>query len=181
MGECEQEFVAGEGHPCAGADFIEWGSGSSGWLYKYQIQGLRVLIYGFESDLKYELTKFINFYGSISVIRGENLSENKPLAYMPPDKFLFSTELDLNPITATLTLKKVSPQKRLSEFETRTDGYFLTDVSGTYIINSSNIIHKIIFRIDNIFDKEYYNHLSKMKLIMPEKGRSIGIQYRLVF
>ena len=181
MGECEQEFVDGEGHPCAGADFIEWGSGSSGWLYKYQMKGLRVLIYGLESDLKYKLTKSINFYGSISVIRGENLSENKPLAYMPPDKFLFSTELDLNPITATLTLKKVSPQERLGEFETRTDGYFLTDVSGTYIINSSNIIHKIIFRIDNIFDQEYYNHLSRIKLIMPEKGRSIGIQYRLVF
>jgi iron complex outermembrane receptor protein len=181
MGECEQEFVDGEGHPCAGADFIEWGSGSSGWLYKHQMKGLRVLIYGLESDLKYKLTKSINFYGSISVIRGENLSENKPLAYMPPDKFLFSTELDLNPITATLTLKKVSPQERLGEFETRTDGYFLTDVSGTYIINSSNIIHKIIFRIDNIFDQEYYNHLSRMKLIMPEKGRSIGIQYRLVF
>ena len=181
MGECEEEFVDGEGHPCAGADFIEWGSGSSGWLYKYQMKGLRVLIYGLESDLKYKLTKSINFYGSISVIRGENLSENKPLAYMPPDKFLFSTELDLNPITATLTLKKVSPQERLGEFETRTDGYFLTDVSGTYIINSSNIIHKIIFRIDNIFDQEYYNHLSRMKLIMPEKGRSIGIQYRLVF
>jgi len=181
MGECEEEFVDGEGHPCAGADFIEWGSGSSGWLYKYQMQGLRVSIYGLESELKYKLTNSINLYGSISSIRGENLSDNTHLAYMPPDKFLFSTELDLNPITATLTLKKVSPQERLGEFETRTDGYFLTDVSGTYIINSSNIIHKIIFRIDNIFDQEYYNHLSRIKSIMPEKGRSIGIQYRLVF
>ena len=181
MGECEEEFVDGEGHPCAGADFIEWGSGSSGWLYKYQMQGLRVSIYGLESELKYKLTNSINLYGSISSIRGENLSDNTPLAYMPPDKFLFSTELDLNPITATLTLKKVSPQERLGEFETRTDGYFLTDVSGTYIIHSSNIIHKIIFQIDNIFDQEYYNHLSRIKLIMPEKGRSIGIQYRLVF
>ena len=181
MGECEQEFVDGEGHPCAGADFIEWGSGSSGWLYKYQMQGLRVSIYGLESELKYKLTNSINLYGSISSIRGENLSDNTPLAYMPPDKFLFSTELDLNPITATLTLKKVSPQERLGKFETRTDGYFLTNVSGTYIIHSSNIIHKIIFQIDNIFDQEYYNHLSRIKLIMPEKGRSIGIQYRLVF
>ena len=181
MGECEEEFVDGEGHPCAGADFIEWGSGSSGWLYKYQMQGLRVSIYGLESELKYKLTNSINLYGSISSIRGENLSDNTHLAYMPPDKFLFSTELDLNPIAATLTLKKVSPQERLGEFETRTDGYFLADVSGTYIIHSSNIIHKIIFRIDNIFDQEYYNHLSRIKLIMPEKGRSMGIQYRLVF
>ena len=181
MGECEEEFVDGGSHPCAGADFIEWGSGSSGWLYKYQMQGLKVSVYGFESELKYKLTNLINLYGSISSIRGENFSDNTPLAYMPPDKFLFSTELDLNPITATLTLKKVSPQDRLGEFETKTDGYFLTDVSGTYIIHSSNIIHKIIFRIENIFDQEYYNHLSRIKLIMPEKGRSIGIQYRLVF
>ena len=181
MGECEEEFVDGEGHPCAGADFIEWGSGSSGWLYKYQMQGLRVSVYGLESELKYKLTNLINLYGSISSIRGENLSDNTPLAYMPPDKFLFSTELELNPITARLTLKKVSPQERLGEFETRTDGYFLTDVSGTYIIHSPNIIHKIIFQIDNIFDQEYYNHLSRIKLIMPEKGRSVGIQYRLVF
>ena len=181
MGECEEEFVDGEGHPCAGADFIEWGSGSSGWLYKYQMQGIRVSVYGLESELKYKLTNSINLYGSISSIRGENLSDNTHLAYMPPDKFLFSTELDLNPIAATLTLKKVSPQERLGEFETRTDGYFLADVSGTYIIHSSNIIHKIIFRIDNIFDQEYYNHLSRIKLIMPEKGRSMGIQYRLVF
>ena len=109
------------------------------------------------------------------------MSDNTPLVYMPPNKFLFSTKLDLNPITATLTLKKVSPQERLGEFETRTDGYFLTDVSGIYIIHSSNIIHKIIFRIDNIFDQEYYNHLSRIKSIMPEKGQSFSIQYRLVF
>ena len=100
---------------------------------------------------------------------------------MPPGKLLFTTELDMKPVFASLTLKKVLPQARLGEFETRTDGYFLVDVNGTYIIHSSNIIHKIIFRIDNIFDQEYYNHLSRIKLIMPEKGRSIGIQYRLVF
>ncbi len=164
-----------------GADWIEWGSGSSGWLYKYQMEGLRALIFGFESEFQYTLTKTINFFGSISAIRGENLSDNTSLAYMPPDKYLFSTELDLNPVSATLTLKKVLPQRRLGEFETKTDGYFLVDVNGTYSIHSSKVIHKIIFRVDNIFDEEYYNHLSRIKLIMPEKGRSLGIQYRMVF
>lgn len=163
-----------------GADWIEWGSGSSGWLYKYQMQGLRALIYGFESELKYTLTKTISFFGSVSAIRGENLSENKPLAYMPPDKLLLTTELDMKPVFASLTFKKVFQQSRLGEFETRTDGYFLADISGTYTIHSSNIIHKIIFRVDNIFDQEYYNHLSRIKMIMPEKGRSISIQYRVV-
>ena len=164
-----------------GADWIEWGSGSSGWLYKYQMQGLRARIYGFESDFRYRLTKLINFHGNISVTRGENISDNKPLAYMPPDKFQLSTELDLNPFSVAFQLKKVSPQSRLGEFETKTGGYFIADLNGSFTIHGSQIAHKFIFQIDNIFDEVYYNHLSRIKLIMPEKGQSFSIQYRLVF
>ena len=182
MGECEEAFVnLEESHPCAGADFIAWGAGSSGWLYKYQMQGNRAQIYGLESELNYGLTNSINLFGSISITRGENRSSRTPLTYIPPDRYILSSEFDLDPISTTLTLKKVLPQKRLGEFETKTDGYFLADVSVTYIFNSSNINHKIIFRINNIFDQEYYNHLSRIKLIMPEKGQSLNIQYRLFF
>jgi len=184
IGDCPESInwnpTLGISHPCAGSEFIEWGSGS-GWLYKYQMEGVRASVYGLESELEYKLTNSINLYGSISILRGNNNSKGVPLAYMPPDKYLFSTELDLKPASATITLKKVSPQKRLGEFETKTNGYLLADVSGTYIIHSSNVIHKFIFRVDNIFDKEYYNHLSRIKMIMPEKGRSVGIQYRVVF
>ena len=185
MGDCPDAVnydpLLGISHPCAGSNFIEWGGGSSGWLYKYQMDGYRVLIYGLESELKYELTNSINLYGSISTIRGENLSSNIPLAYMPPDKYLFSTELDLNPLSAIVTLRKVSPQERLGEFEIKTDGYFVANISGAYMLHSSNLKHKIIFSVDNIFNQKYYNHLSRIKTIMPEKGRNIGIQYRLVF
>ena len=145
------------------------------------MQGLRAQIYGFESDFWYESTKLINFHASLSVTRGENISANKPLEYMPPDKFLFSTELDLNPLSLALQLKKVSPQSRLGEFETKTKGYFIADLIGSFTIHKSQMIHKFIFQIDNIFDEIYFNHLSRIKLIMPEKGQSFSIQYRLVF
>ena len=164
-----------------GADWIEWGSGSSGWLYKYQIKGLRAQIYGFESDLRYQLNNLIYFGGSISVTRGDNLSQNRALEYMPPDKVQFSTEFDLNPLSVSLNLKKVFPQTRLGEFETKTDGFFIMNLNGSYTIQSSKISHKFIFQLDNIFNEVYYNHLSRIKTIMPEKGRSVNIQYRLVF
>ena len=45
----------------------------------------------------------------------------------------------------------------------------------------TNSLHKIILSVDNIFDTEYYNHLSIIKMIMPEKGRSFNLQYRLIF
>ena len=179
-GDCEEEFIIGEDHPCAGADFIEWGAGSSGWLYKYQMQGLRSLIYGFESELYYKLTKTINFFGSVSILRGENISGNRPLSYMPPDKFLFSTEVDIDPFLLAFQVKKVSPQTRLGQFEKKTEGYFTAGLNGSYMIPSSQLNHKVIFQIDNIFNEEYYNHLSRIKSIVPEKGRSINIQYRIV-
>ena len=109
------------------------------------------------------------------------MSDNTPLAYMPPDKFLFSTELDLKPFSVVLQLKKVLHQTRLGEFETKTSGYFIADLNGSFTIHQSQMIHKFIFQIDNIFDEVYYNHLSRIKLIMPEKGQSFSMQYRLVF
>ena len=164
-----------------GADWIEWGSGSSGWLYKYQMRGLRAQIYGWESDLRYELKKWIHLGGSISVTRGENLSQNRALEYMPPDKVQFLTEFDLEPFSMALNLKNVFPQTRLGEFETKTDGYFIADLNGSFTIRQSKVTHKIIFQIDNIFDEVYYNHLSRIKQIMPERGQNFSMQYRLVF
>ena len=164
-----------------GADYIEWGSGSAGWLYKYQMKGLEARIYGFESELYYDLSKIIKLYSSYSMTRGNNLSDNIPLAYMPPDKLLFSAELDLYPISIDIIFKKAFDQDRLGEFESETDGYLITDLSSSYAINALKLKHKLILTIDNIFNKEHYNHLSRIKSIMPEKGRSIGFQYRVVF
>ena len=181
MGNCEEEFIDGQGHPCAGADYIEWGSGSTGWLYKYQLEGISSAIIGFESDFKYEMTGKLNFSGSISMIRGNNTLTNLPLSYMPPDKFLFSTNYDLNPVFLSLQFKKVSSQTRLGEFETVTKGYLTADLNGSYVIHSTRMTHKLVFQIGNIFDETYYNHLSRVKMIMPEKGRSVSIQYRILF
>ena len=164
-----------------GADWIEWGSGSSGWLYKYQMKGLRARIYGWESDLSYRLNKWTFLGSSISVTRGENLSQDRPLEYMPPDKLQLSTEFKFNPLSVALNLKKVFPQTRLGEFETRTDGFSILDINSSYTFYSSNISHKFIFQLNNIFDQVYYNHLSRIKSIMPEEGRSLNIQYRMVF
>ena len=115
------------------------------------------------------------------MIRGENLSDGTPSEYIPPDKYFLSTELDLNPISVLLILKKVSAQNRLGEFETKTNGYFIANMSLTYSLNRTSLKHKVILGLDNIFNQEYYNHLSSIKEIMPEKGRSLRILYRIFF
>ena len=164
-----------------GADWIEWGSGSSGWLYKYQMQGLEAQIYGWESDIMLPINKTINLVGSTSVVRGNNLSQGRDLEYMPPDKIQLLTEFDFNPLDVGLNMKKVFPQTRLGEFETRTEGFSLLDLHASYTMYSSKMTHKLVVQLDNVFNEVYYNHLSKIKSIMPEEERCLSIQYRLIF
>ena len=38
----------------------------------------------------------------------------------------------------------------------------------------------ITLQLNNIFDETYYNHLSKIKDIMPESGRNISIVYKML-
>ena len=170
----------GEGYE-PGADWIEWGSGSAGWLYMYQMDGLEVYIHGYETEFQYKLNKLIDLEGSFSATRGENLTDNSPLYYVPPDKILLSTEVYLSPFSINLMHKKVFSQNRVGLYEETTPGYETYNLIGTYTIRSTQAIHKFILQIDNIFDRKYYNHLSRIKSIMPEKGRNIGFQYRLNF
>ena len=172
--------VMGAGYE-PGADWIEWGSGAAGWLYIYQMSGLEVYIHGYESEFHYNLNEIIGFDGSFSATRGKNLTDNSPLYYIPPDRILLSTEVNLNPFSINLMHKKVFSQNRVGLYEEATPGYETYNLTGTYTIRDSWAIHKFILQIDNVFDRKYYNHLSKIKSIMPEKGRSLNIQYRMVF
>ena len=85
LGSCEFEYVIGENHPCARADYIEWGSGSTGWLYKYKPKGIESLLSGFEFNITYNYKDF-KFNYDFSLVRGYNISEKQPLQYINPDK-----------------------------------------------------------------------------------------------
>tara|TARA_Y100000590_G_scaffold404917_1_gene492827 strand:- start:4324 stop:6534 length:2211 start_codon:yes stop_codon:yes gene_type:complete len=181
MGECEEPFVLDKPHPCAGADFIEWGSGPSGWLYKYQMIGLKSQISGGEVQLTY-YGKRLDITTDFSFVRGIDTSNQNHLSYMPADKLkiLFSTKTNQD-LTGTLRFTKGFRQNKISEFETITPGHFLIDIFGSYSFNAFNSSHRLIFQLNNLLDETYYNHLSKIKLIMPESGRSINLQYRYLF
>ena len=145
------------------------------------MKGLETRIYGFESEIEYELTDKLKLFSSFSIARGENLTDEIPLSYMPPDKLILATEFNLSPVKVDFIYKQALKQSRIGSFETSTEGYKIVDLNASYLIKTSNFFHKFIFGIENIFNKEYYNHLSRIKLVMPEKGRSVNFQYRFVF
>lgn len=163
-----------------GATWIEWGSGSAGWLYKYKLYGKETLIQGFEPSAKLNL-KYFNLLANASICKGINLEDDKPLAYIPPDLLRIQIEKRISFLNNTLEGIFVSNQNKLGEFEHPTDGYKLLNYNCSYTFSKSENIHQIIFQVTNILDETYYNHLSKIKMIMPEPGRGINLRYKVNF
>ena len=163
-----------------GATWIEWGSGSAGWLYKYKLYGKETLIQGFEPSTKLNL-KYFNLLANASICRGLNLEDNEPLAYIPPDLIRIQLEKRVSFLNNTIEGIFVSDQNKLGEFEYPTDGYKLLNYNCSYTFKKNENIHQIIFQVTNILDETYYNHLSKIKMIMPEPGRGINLRYKVNF
>ena len=163
-----------------GATWIEWGSGSAGWLYKYKLYGKETLIQGFEPSAKLNL-KYFNLLANASICKGINLEDDKPLAYIPPDLLRIQIEKRISFLNNTLEGIFVSNQNKLGEFEHPTDGYKLLNYNCSYTFSKSENIHQIIFQVTNILNETYYNHLSKIKMIMPEPGRGINLRYKVNF
>ena len=79
------------------------------------------------------------------------------------------------------TAELAASQKRLDTFETSTDGYAVFGIYAQRDLVTNHTRHSFILSMDNLFDKEYRNHLSRIRSIMPETGRSIRLNYRLYF
>ena len=163
-----------------GATWIEWGSGSAGWLYKYKLYGKETLIQGLEPSIRLNL-KYFDLLGNASICRGLDLENEKPLAYIPPDLIRIQLEKRVLFLNNTLETILVSDQNKLGEFEYPTEGYKLLNYNCSYTFSKNENIHQIIFQVTNILNETYYNHLSKIKMIMPEPGRGINLRYKINF
>ena len=174
MGHCQGEFIKGQSHPCAGSDFIEWGSGSAGWLYKYDTQGVESVIKGVEFNAQYNFSNY-NITYDFSYVQGDDFTNNRPLSYINPTKNILHLKYEKELMKFGLRFKSIHSQNRLGEFESATPSAFLVDIINSY----SNNNHNITIQLKNIFNQEYYNHLSKIKSIMPEPGINVLINYKL--
>ena len=72
-------------------------------------------------------------------------------------------------------------QNRLDRYEQRTPGYitFGALLEFHWALTLAN--YSIILRGDNLFNADVRNHLSRLKSVMPEKGRNISILAKVEF
>lgn len=145
----------------------------------YESSGMPASILGFEAILFYRLPLNMTFTSNLSYTYGMNKSNDSPLPSIPPLRSVSELKFESINFTAGLTLENALKQNRIDEFEETTNGYSVFNLFALFDINSSRLYHSFTISLDNIFNIEYRNHLSRIKSILPEAGRSLRIVYKL--
>ena len=126
-------------------------------------------LYGAEAALTFHPVEALHFENSFSFTHAENKETNSALPFIPAA--VLRNEIRIEPKIGAfsrksylaLRLDNVFRQNRIDQFETATSGYTLVNASAgtTFMLNKQPL--RINVSANNLFNKAYYDHLSRFK------------------
>ncbi|HET56599.1 MAG TPA: TonB-dependent receptor, partial [Ignavibacteria bacterium] len=147
----------------------------------YQTEGVGALFYGIEGQIQWEFMNNFRIGFTLSHTKGNFKNSDQPLPQIPPLKGNFEFIYFSDHLTIGINSEVAAAQNRVDEFEETTAGYGVLNSFVQYSISNENLLHLFSLSVDNIFNKEYRNHLSRVKSILPEAGRNFRLTYKLYF
>ncbi|WP_419860256.1 TonB-dependent receptor [Candidatus Palauibacter sp.] len=166
------------------ADYVfplETGELSRVRLPIFQFRGEDAVLTGFESALEWALVGDLTVAAVASYTRGRIVGTGEPLPLIPPLQGRFAVGYAPRDWFVEAETRVAARQDRTGPFESATDGYTVFDLSAGVRITVLGRLNVITVRGENLGNAVYRNHLSRVKEIMPEAGRSISVAYRVVF
>lgn len=147
----------------------------------YSTSGIEAVTTGAEFLFKTSLPGDVNLKVQGDYTFGKNTSDNAALPQIPPAKGRIEISKEYYNVLLTAETEFAAAQKRTDIFETATAGYIVYNFSAQYSAELIGLYHNISLSVTNIANAEYRNHLSRVKIIMPEAGRNIKLLYKLYF
>ena len=138
-------------------------------------------LYGGEIHLNKNTSfDWLSYYTSLEYVFGET-QDGMALPYISPLTFnqVFNISFSSN-YSFEIDFVAKAQQNRTAMYEESTDGYSLLNLSGSWMTSLLGNDLNIFWNIDNVFNKEYYDHLSRLKTAgIHEMGRniSVGLKY----
>ena len=106
---------------------------------------------------------------------------NKPLPRIPPLRGTLGLDWRYKAFSVRPEVVLVNRQTRVFDNETSSSGYGLFDLNASYTFVTKRVAQILSLSGQNLTDKLYRNHLSFIKTIAPEMGRSLRLTYALRF
>ena len=156
-------------------------------------------IFGVDIDINNKLSDNFMYRGSLSLLRGDNLTEDTPLINMPSTNFSNSivyTNEKLNKLSIGITQYTELQQNRFPDYNFFTfnpilqeDVYvdissppraftlFHFNSSANFKISNSSSLN-IAFNVENLFNVSYRNYLNRLRYFADEVGRNFNIKLK---
>jgi hemoglobin/transferrin/lactoferrin receptor protein len=141
-------------------------------------------LFGFDLGMEYNFINNIIFFATASFVRGEDTENKTALPQVPPFNGRVGVKSSsLKYVSIEIASTFFTGQNKVSIGEKTTPGYALFDVYLSSIMFDLNFATvKLFAGIENIFDKEYRNHLSTNRgQILSEPGRNYFIRMNFAF
>jgi iron complex outermembrane receptor protein len=146
----------------------------------YKTEGVKANLFGLENRVELDIFSNFQFSNTLSLTRGE-FKEGGNLPQIPPVKGLVELRYRTDIYSSGISGEWALEQNKIDIFEEPTDGYFKLSLYLQYSIIGNKNTNIFSFIVDNIFNTEYRNHLSRVKSILPEAGRNFRLSYKMYF
>lgn len=170
--------------------------GRQGERWKFQFVNEDARLTGAEGEFEWTLRDHIVLEGTVNYVRGTVTGSRDTIPGLngEPDRIASSNLPLIPPLNGRLGIRHetarwsagagvraAARQDRLGDFETETASYAAADlfVGRRFLVGGQ--LHGITLRVDNLFDTEIRDHLSRTKLIIPDAGRNVMLLYRVQF
>jgi iron complex outermembrane receptor protein len=161
---------------------LEFGQGELGFLQRFQYRGQDARMSGAELAAHWHATPHLDFDGTVGYVRGTLVTTGVALPRIPPFEARLGAQYDPSPRwTFGMAVAGAAAQERLGDFEAPTAAWAKLDAMIEWNRGHRDHLHSIALRFDNLTDAEYRNHVSRIKALLPEPGRSVSLLYRVRF
>jgi len=181
-------FPSSRGRTVEGADGLP--------LFQYTNEDARFV--GIEGGLDWSVTERLVLEATGSIVRAEFTNDRAPIPVFEDGDTTFVEASRhpplIPPANGRLALRYETPdwfagvggrfaakQDRTGDFEEPTAAYAIADLTAGVRFLRGGRLHTVTLRVDNLFDTEYRDHLSRIKEIMPQPGIGVSVLYRLSF
>ena len=160
-------------------------TGDTNWsqiLPIYQVSGDNALLMGASASIELPAEQGFYAQAGASYVCGFYQNENwSDMPQIPPFKFHGEIAYLWTHVRAGFNAELAPAQNRVDRYEERTPGYATFGASLEFHWTLTLAHYSIILRGENLFNADVRNHLSRLKSVMPEKGRNFSILAKAEF
>jgi iron complex outermembrane receptor protein len=155
-------------------------------LHEYRVLGRDARFVGVEALWTQDAGSWL-VESSLSWVRG-SLENGAPLPAMPPLRTHVKAGRRWGAWEAECALECAAPQARVyraedpgAQAESATAGWARVDAGLVWRSTGRAPLQQISLRLANVLDQEMREHLNRVRVLMPEAGRSLSLQWKVWF